>query len=46
MLGKFRLTLTATLLVSSGALASVGQTQGFSIGAFNDIIRSGCVGSA
>lgn len=46
MLGKFMLTLTATLLVPSGALASVGQTQGFSIGAFNDIIRSGCVGSA
>ena len=46
MLRKFTLSLTAILLLSSGALASVGQTQGFSIGAFNDVTSSGCVGSA
>jgi hypothetical protein len=46
MFGKFVFSLMAMLLVCSGVLASVGQTQGFSIGAFNDITRSGCVGSA
>lgn len=46
MLRKFILSLTVTLLLSSGVLASVGQTQGFSIGAFNDVASSGCVGSA
>jgi len=46
MLRKFTLSLTAILLLSAGALASVGQTQGFSIGAFNDVTSSGCVGSA
>jgi len=46
MFGKFLFCLVATLLVCSGVLASVGQTQGFSIGSFNDITRSGCVGSA
>jgi hypothetical protein len=40
------LSLTAILLLSCGALASVGQTQGFSIGAFNDVMNIGCVGSA
>ncbi len=46
MFGKFLLSLMATLLVCSGVLASVGQTQSFPIGAFNDVTRSGCVGSA
>ncbi len=46
MLRKFTLSLTAILLLSSGALASVGHTQGFSISAFNDVTSIGCVGSA
>ena len=46
MVGKFLFASMAILLVCSGALASVGQTQGFSIGAFNDVTRMGCVGSA
>lgn len=46
MLGKFILSLTAALAVSSGGFASVGHTQAFSIDAFNSAIRSGCVGSA
>jgi hypothetical protein len=46
MLGKFTLSLVAVLLLSCGAFASVGQTQGFAIGAFNDVVSSGCVGSA
>lgn len=46
MLRKFTLCVTAILLLSSGALASVGHTQGFSIGAFNEVANSGCVGSA
>lgn len=46
MLGKLTVSLIAVLLLSCAALASVGQTQGFAIGAFNDVINSGCVGSA
>jgi hypothetical protein len=45
MFGKSLFCLVVALWVSSAALASVGQTEGFSIGAFNDVTRSGCVGS-
>lgn len=46
MLGKFLLSLTVTLLLPWGAFATVGQTEGFSMDAFNSVTRSGYVGSA
>ncbi|UCC99023.1 MAG: hypothetical protein JSW66_03880 [Phycisphaerales bacterium] len=46
MLGQCLPSFTAVLLLSSGALASVGQTERFSIDAFNSVTRSGHVGSA
>jgi len=46
MFGKFLLFLAIVLLLSSTALAYIHQEQGFSIGAFNNAARSGCVGSA
>lgn len=46
MLGKFLLFLAAVLLLSSTALATIGQAQSFSIDVFNTVIRTGCVGSA
>lgn len=46
MLGKFLLLATVVLSLSSTALAYVHQEQGFSIDAFNNVRRSGCVGSA
>jgi hypothetical protein len=52
---KFVLSVFVVLMLSSGALAvigwpggfsTIGQAEGFSIGAFNVVERFGCVGSA
>jgi hypothetical protein len=46
MLGKFLLSSVVVLLLSSTTLAGIDQTQGFTVGAFNTAVRTGCVGSA
>lgn len=46
MFSKFVLSLAIVLLLSSMASAYIHQEQGFSVGAFNNAARSGCVGSA
>lgn len=46
MPGKFLLFLAIVLLLSSAALAYIHQEQGFSVAPFNNVSRSGCVGSA
>jgi hypothetical protein len=46
MLRKFLIVAVVILLFSSGALADIGQVEGFSIGAFNLVARCGPVGSA
>ena len=46
MSGKFLLFLATVLLLSSTVLAYIHQEQGFSVAPFNNVSRSGCVGSA
>lgn len=46
MLRKFLIVAVVILLFSSGALADIGQVEGFSIGALNLVGRCGPVGSA
>jgi len=46
MLRKFLLSAVVILLLSSGALAGIGQLQGYSIGAVNLVGRTGWLGSA
>lgn len=46
MLRKFILSAVVVLLLSSGALAGIGQLQGYSIGAVNLVERTGWLGSA
>lgn len=46
MLRKCLLSVAVILLLSSGALADIGQIGGFSIGAFNLVGRCGGLGSA
>ena len=46
MLRKFLLFTAVILLLSSGALADIGQVEGFSIGAHNLVGRCGPIGSA
>ena len=46
MLRKFLIVAVVILLFSSGALADIGQVEGFSIGAFNLVGRCGPIGSA
>lgn len=46
MLRKLLIVAVVILLFSSGALADIGQTEGFSIGALNLVARYGPIGSA
>ncbi len=46
MIRKFLILAAAILLLTSGALADIGQVEGFSIGALNVVGRCGPVGSA
>jgi hypothetical protein len=46
MLRKFLIVAVVILLFSSGALADIGQVEGFSIGALNLVGRCGPIGSA
>ena len=46
MLRKFLIFVVVILLFSSGALADIGQVEGFSIGALNLVGRYGPIGSA
>lgn len=46
MLRGFSLSAAVILLLSSGAFAAIGQTEGFSIGAFNMVKRVGGAGWA
>ena len=46
MLREFLIVAVVILLFSSGALADIGQVEGFSIGALNLVGRCGPVGSA
>jgi hypothetical protein len=46
MFRKFLFSAEAILLLSSGAFAAIGQAQGFSINALNEVKRIGGVGSA
>ncbi len=46
MLRKFLIFVVVILLFSSGALADIGQVEGFSIGALNLVGRCGPIGSA
>ncbi len=46
MLRKFLICVVVILLFSSGALADIGQVEGFSIGALNLVGRCGPIGSA
>ncbi|MBW7991625.1 MAG: hypothetical protein FVQ84_16650 [Planctomycetes bacterium] len=46
MFRKFLIVAVVILLFSSGALADIGQVEGFSIGALNLVGRCGPVGSA
>ena len=46
MLRKFVFSAVVVLLLSSGALAGIGQLQGYSIGAVNLVERTGWLGSA
>lgn len=46
MLRKFLIFVVVILLFSSGALADIGQVEGFSIGAHNLVRRCGPIGSA
>ena len=46
MLRGFSLSVLVILLLSSGAFASIGQTEGFSIGALNMVHRVGGAGWA
>ncbi|MCP4259187.1 MAG: hypothetical protein GY774_17015 [Planctomycetes bacterium] len=46
MIRKFLILAAAILLLTSGALADIGQVEGFSIGALNMVGRCGPVGSA
>lgn len=46
MFRGFLLSVTATLLLSSGAFAAIGQAEGFSIGALNMVQRVGGAGWA
>lgn len=46
MLKKFLIFAAVILLLTSGALADIGQVEGFSIGALNLVGRSGQIGSA
>ena len=46
MFRKFLLSAVVVLLLSSGALAGIGQLQGYSIGAVNLVERAGLLGSA
>ena len=46
MLRSFSLSVAVILLLSSGAFATIGQAEGFSIGAFNRVQRVGGAGWA
>jgi hypothetical protein len=46
MLRKLSFSVIVVLLLSSGAFATIGHAQGFSIDALNVVKRLGCVGSA
>jgi hypothetical protein len=46
MIRKFLIFAAVILLLTSGALADIGQVEGFSIGALNIVGRCGPIGSA